>query len=113
MQWTAEGLIIGVRRHGETSVIAEVMVEGRGRHLGLVRGGRSTRMRKANSGSATAISLPAIDATPPSAITVSAKMRPAIGPGTLMCFCPAALVAAIFQPNKPPVEWLSSAAWIA
>ena len=44
MQWTGEGLIIGVRRHGETSVIAEVMVEGRGRHLGLVRGGRSSKL---------------------------------------------------------------------
>jgi len=44
MEWTGEGLIIGVRRHGETSVIAEVMVEGRGRHLGLVRGGRSSKL---------------------------------------------------------------------
>ncbi len=44
MQWTGEGLIIGVRRHGESSVIAEVMVEGRGRHLGLVRGGRSSKL---------------------------------------------------------------------
>jgi DNA repair protein RecO (recombination protein O) len=43
MEWTGEGLIIGVRRHGETSVIAEAMVKGRGRHLGLVRGGRSSR----------------------------------------------------------------------
>jgi len=39
MQWSGEGLIIGVRRHGESSVIAEIMVEGRGRVLGLVRGG--------------------------------------------------------------------------
>ncbi len=44
MQWTGEGLIIGVRRHGESSVIADVMVAGRGRQLGLVRGGRSGRM---------------------------------------------------------------------
>lgn len=44
MQWSGEGLIIGVRRHGESSVIAEVMVAGRGRSLGLVRGGRSTRL---------------------------------------------------------------------
>ncbi len=44
MQWTGEGLIIGVRRHGESSVIAEVMVAGRGRALGLVRGGRSSRL---------------------------------------------------------------------
>jgi len=44
MQWTGEGLIIGVRRHGESSVIAEVMVAGRGRNLGLVRGGRSSKL---------------------------------------------------------------------
>jgi DNA repair protein RecO (recombination protein O) len=43
MEWTGEGLLIGVRRFGETSVIAEAMVLGRGRHLGLVRGGRSRR----------------------------------------------------------------------
>jgi DNA repair protein RecO (recombination protein O) len=43
MQWSGEGLIIGVRRHGESGVIAEVMVEGRGRHLGLIRGGRSSK----------------------------------------------------------------------
>jgi DNA repair protein RecO (recombination protein O) len=44
MQWDGEGLIVGVRRHGESSVIAEVMVEGRGRHLGLIRGGRSSKL---------------------------------------------------------------------
>jgi DNA repair protein RecO (recombination protein O) len=43
MEWTGEGLLIGVRRFGETSIIAEAMVLGRGRHLGLVRGGRSRR----------------------------------------------------------------------
>lgn len=43
MEWTGEALLIGVRRHGETSVIAEAMVAGRGRYLGLVRGGRSPR----------------------------------------------------------------------
>ncbi|KKC31992.1 DNA repair protein RecO [Devosia psychrophila] len=47
MEWTAEALLIGVRRHGESSVIAEAMVAGRGRHLGLVRGGRSTRLAAA------------------------------------------------------------------
>lgn len=44
MQWTGEGLLIGVRRHGETSVIAEIMVQGRGRTQGLIRGGRSTKL---------------------------------------------------------------------
>ena len=44
MEWRDEGLIIGGRRHGETSVILEVMTRGHGRHLGLVRGGRGKRM---------------------------------------------------------------------
>ena len=43
MEWTGEGLLIGVRRHGETSLIAEAMVVGRGRWLGLVRGGRAPK----------------------------------------------------------------------
>lgn len=44
MQWSGEGLLIGVRRHGESSVIAEVMVANRGRTLGLIRGGRSSKL---------------------------------------------------------------------
>lgn len=47
MEWSGEALLIGVRRHGETSVIAEAMVAGRGRHLGLVRGGRSPKLAAA------------------------------------------------------------------
>lgn len=45
MDWQDEGLILGVRRHGETSAIVEIMTPGHGRHLGLVRGGRSSKMR--------------------------------------------------------------------
>jgi DNA repair protein RecO (recombination protein O) len=45
MQWQDEAIIIGVKRHGETSVIAEVMTRGRGRHLGIVRSGRSRTMQ--------------------------------------------------------------------
>lgn len=44
MEWTGEALLIGVRRHGETSVLAEAMVAGRGRYMGLVRGGRSSKL---------------------------------------------------------------------
>ena len=43
MEWRDEGLIIGARRHGETSLILEVMTRGHGRHLGLVKGGRARR----------------------------------------------------------------------
>jgi DNA repair protein RecO (recombination protein O) len=45
MEWRDEGLIIGLKRHGETSVIAEIFTRGHGRHLGIVRGGRSQRMQ--------------------------------------------------------------------
>ncbi|MDY8109045.1 DNA repair protein RecO [Fulvimarina sp. 2208YS6-2-32] len=45
MEWREEGIVLGVKRHGETSVIAELMTRSRGRHLGLVRGGRSRAMR--------------------------------------------------------------------
>src|SRR5271155_2751975 len=45
MQWTDEGIVLGVKRHGETSVILELMTRGHGRHLGLVRGGAGRRMR--------------------------------------------------------------------
>ncbi len=45
MQWSDEGIILGVRRHGETSVIADVLTRDHGRYLGLVRGGRSRVQR--------------------------------------------------------------------
>lgn len=45
MQWTDEAIVLGVRRHGETSVIAEVMTRDHGRHLGVVRSGRSRTMQ--------------------------------------------------------------------
>ena len=45
MEWTDEGIVLGVRRHGESSAIVELLTRGHGRHLGLVRGGASSRIR--------------------------------------------------------------------
>ena len=45
MEWRDEGIILGTRRHGETSAVLEVMTLAHGRHLGLVRGGRSRRQQ--------------------------------------------------------------------
>jgi DNA repair protein RecO (recombination protein O) len=45
MQWTDEGIVLGVRRHGEANAILELMTREHGRHLGLVRGGASSRQR--------------------------------------------------------------------
>lgn len=45
MEWTDEGVVLGVRRHGEGNAILELMTCGHGRHLGLVRGGGGSRLR--------------------------------------------------------------------
>ena len=45
MEWTDEGIVLGVRRHGKSSAIVELLTRGHGRHLGLVRGGAGKRMR--------------------------------------------------------------------
>jgi len=57
MEWSDEGIVIGVRRHGESNAIVELLTRARGRHLGLVRGGASRRhapvIQPGNSVSAT------------------------------------------------------------
>jgi DNA repair protein RecO (recombination protein O) len=45
MHWTDEGIVIGVKRHGEANAILELMTREHGRHLGLVRGGFGSRMK--------------------------------------------------------------------
>jgi len=45
MQWSDEGVILSVKPHGETAAIAEIFTRAHGRHLGLVHGGRSRRLR--------------------------------------------------------------------
>jgi DNA repair protein RecO (recombination protein O) len=41
MEWVDDAVVLGTRRHGEASVILEALTRAHGRHLGLVRGGRS------------------------------------------------------------------------
>lgn len=45
MEWTDDAIILGSRKLGEADVILEVMTQTRGRHLGLVRGGRSRKQQ--------------------------------------------------------------------
>jgi DNA repair protein RecO (recombination protein O) len=45
MQWSDEGVILSVRPHGETGAVLELFTRQHGRHLGLVHGGRSRRLR--------------------------------------------------------------------
>ena len=44
MEWRDEGVVIAVRRHGESAAIAELFTAGHGRHAGVVRGGAGRRM---------------------------------------------------------------------
>ena len=45
MEWQDRGVVLGGRAYGETSVIVELLTAHHGRHLGVVRGGRSRRLR--------------------------------------------------------------------
>lgn len=45
MDWRGEGYVLSVKKHGETSAIIELFTRDRGRHLGLVRGGVSRKLR--------------------------------------------------------------------
>lgn len=44
MDWRDQGTLLGVRKHGENAVIAELFTQEHGRHLGIVRGGTSRKL---------------------------------------------------------------------
>ena len=47
MEWSDEAIVVSMRPHGETSAIVEALTREHGRHLGLVRGGASRKLRPA------------------------------------------------------------------
>ena len=44
VEWRDQGILLAVRRHGESSSIIEMFTPTRGRHVGVVRGGASRRI---------------------------------------------------------------------
>ncbi|WP_095587366.1 DNA repair protein RecO [Actibacterium ureilyticum] len=44
MEWRDQGILLSVRKHGESSAIIDVFTEGHGRHGGVVRGGTSRKI---------------------------------------------------------------------
>ncbi|AVO39789.1 DNA repair protein RecO [Pukyongiella litopenaei] len=44
MDWRDQGILLSMRRHGETAAIIEMFTESRGRHAGVVRGGASRKL---------------------------------------------------------------------
>ena len=45
MEWSDQGIVLSVRRHGETATIATLLTQAHGRHAGLVHGGAGRRLR--------------------------------------------------------------------
>ena len=45
MEWSDSAIVLSSRAHGENGVILELLTRDHGRHLGLVRGGTSRRVR--------------------------------------------------------------------
>ena len=45
MHWSDEGVVLSVRQHGEAGAVLELFTRAHGRHLGLVHGGRSRKLR--------------------------------------------------------------------
>ncbi len=45
MEWTDEGILLSVRRHGETATVVSLLTHAHGRHAGLVRGGAGKALR--------------------------------------------------------------------
>ncbi len=45
MDWQEDGIVLSVRKHGETSAIVTLLTAEHGRHAGLVRGGTGKRLR--------------------------------------------------------------------
>lgn len=45
MHWSDEGVVLSVRAHGESGAVLELFTRQHGRHLGLIYGGRSRKLR--------------------------------------------------------------------
>lgn len=44
IEWREEGVLLSVRKHGESAAIVEVLTRDHGRHAGVVRGGQSRKV---------------------------------------------------------------------
>lgn len=45
MDWRDDGIVLSLRKHGESSVVVHLLTREHGRHAGLVRGGNSKKQR--------------------------------------------------------------------
>ncbi|HWY13922.1 MAG TPA: DNA repair protein RecO [Rhizomicrobium sp.] len=45
MEWSDDAIVLAARRYGDSGAILETLTRGHGRHLGLVRGGASRRLK--------------------------------------------------------------------
>lgn len=45
MDWSDDGIILSIRKHGESNAIVSLLTREHGRHAGMVRGARSAKLR--------------------------------------------------------------------
>jgi len=45
MEWRDQGIVLSLRKHGESAVIAEIFTAEHGRHAGVIRGGTSRKLK--------------------------------------------------------------------
>ena len=45
MDWSDQGIVLSLRKHGESSIVLHLLTRDHGRHAGLVRGDNSRKMR--------------------------------------------------------------------
>ncbi|MDP7390966.1 MAG: recombination protein O N-terminal domain-containing protein, partial [Alphaproteobacteria bacterium] len=45
MDWADDGIVLSLRRHGESAAVVHLLTREHGRHAGLVRGGNSKKKR--------------------------------------------------------------------
>ena len=107
MHWSEPGIVLAVRRHGETALVAHVLTRGHGRHAGLVHGGQGRRGRTVfQVGNAVALTWRArLDehlGTYAGELAVGHAARVMEDPLRLACLASAAAMAEAGLPEREP-----------
>ena len=112
MNWSEAGIVLAVRRHGESALVAHVLTRGHGRHAGLVHGGQGRRGRTVfQVGNSVQLTWRArLDehlGTYAGELVTGHAARVMEDPPRLACLASAAAMAIEKMTNIRPVKWCS------
>ncbi|HMK67413.1 MAG TPA: DNA repair protein RecO [Stellaceae bacterium] len=107
MQWSETGIVLAVRRHGESALVVHLLTRERGRHAGLVHGGQGRRGRTIYQlGNAVAVTwrarLEEQLGTFSGELTTGHAARVIDDPARLACLSAAAAMAEAALPEREP-----------